>query len=203
MSSSKKGFKSNSESSVPDISLEQAKPVSSFASSLSKWVPLICAGAAIGVSVIALKEIKNIRKDIIEMKKNPEGGSSVDVNVINKINEMDAQLIKISEFLANENRKTASVLEEEQQPPPKKNVITKVINEKQNPPVRSSSPTTTNEPGIHTLGSESPRPQKPQKTTTQKQPKQQTKPAIVKEEPVINNDVEEFVEEIEYVYEEE
>ena len=42
-------------------------------SSFAKWVPLICAGAAVGVSVLALKEIKNVRKELMSLKKDSIG----------------------------------------------------------------------------------------------------------------------------------
>ena len=48
----------------------------STTSLLAKWIPLICAGAAVGVSIMALKEIKNVRKDLILLKKEQMNNSS-------------------------------------------------------------------------------------------------------------------------------
>ena len=64
-------------------------------SSFSKWVPLICAGAAIGVSVLALKEIKNVRKEL-NLKLNTPSSNA---DVSQKIEQMDAQLKKITSYL--------------------------------------------------------------------------------------------------------
>lgn len=66
---------------------------------LIKWIPLICAGTAIGVGIIALKEIKNVRKDLILMKK-----EQVNSEVTDKIERMDEQLRKITEYLTNQNK---------------------------------------------------------------------------------------------------
>ena len=70
-------FKMNSTipsvSSIPEVPVANSKvmteTVKSTANVLAKWVPLICAGTAVGVSIIALKEIKNVRKEVLLMKK--------------------------------------------------------------------------------------------------------------------------------------
>ena len=51
---------------IPDL-VPVSKPATTV-SDFSKWIPLICAGAAVGVGIIALKEIKNIRKELILVK---------------------------------------------------------------------------------------------------------------------------------------
>ena len=75
-------------------------------SSFAKWVPLICAGAAVGVSVLALKEIKNVRKELITLKKEQNVTSSSDSNseLTQKIELMDEQLRKITQYLANQSK---------------------------------------------------------------------------------------------------
>jgi len=72
---------------------------------LAKWVPLLCAGAAVGVSVLALKEIKNVRKELIILKKEQvsTSGSGKD-ELSSKIELMDEQLRKITTYLANQNK---------------------------------------------------------------------------------------------------
>ena len=35
---------------------------------ISKWVPLICAGSAIGIGIFALKEIKNVKNVAMNVK---------------------------------------------------------------------------------------------------------------------------------------
>lgn len=60
---------------------------------IARWIPLICAGAAVGVSVIALKEIHNMRKEISKIEHKG------DEDLKAKIENMETQLNKISEFL--------------------------------------------------------------------------------------------------------
>ena len=79
-------------------------------SSLSKWVPLICAGAAVSVSILALKEIKNVRKEMLTMKKE-QGGSG---DVIKKMELMDEQLKKITEFLQKKQKVVKSAVADNQ-----------------------------------------------------------------------------------------
>jgi len=80
---------------------------STVISTVSKWVPLICAGAAVGVGVIALKEIKNVRKELINLKKEQlTKTTAVPETITKKIEELDEQLKKITEYL-----KTKSELE--------------------------------------------------------------------------------------------
>ena len=81
--------------------LNQVTTTNSQLSSFSKWVPLICAGAAVGVSIIALKEIKNLRKELIVMKKETVAGPGVDVK---QIERMDEQLRKITEYLVKQKK---------------------------------------------------------------------------------------------------
>lgn len=73
-------------------------------SAFSKWVPLICAGAAVGVSVLALKEIKNLRKELIVMKKESLSGSSTDDGLSKQVERMDEQLRKITEYLVKQKK---------------------------------------------------------------------------------------------------
>jgi hypothetical protein len=70
-------------------------------SALAKWVPLICAGAAVGVSVIALKEIKNVRKEMLLLKK--EQMSSTDSGLSKRIEMMEKQLNIMNEYLKNQS----------------------------------------------------------------------------------------------------
>ena len=100
------------------ISVAEINPVtpSSTMSAFSKWVPLICAGAAVGVSVLALKEIKNLRKELIVMKKD----SNTDTELSKQVERMDEQLRKITEYLVKQKEK-------------------KVV-KKQSPVIRNASP---------------------------------------------------------------
>jgi len=79
--------------------------------SFSKWVPLICAGTAVGVSILALKEIKNVRKELIALKKESvavEKGQP-DQELADRIERMDEQLKKITQYLANQNKSSPIV----------------------------------------------------------------------------------------------
>lgn len=68
-------------------------------SGITKWAPIILAGAAVGMSVVAIKEIKNVRKELNVLKK-----ADNNTELIQKMERMDQQLIKISEFLANQTQ---------------------------------------------------------------------------------------------------
>ena len=69
-------------------------------STLSKWIPLICAGAAAGVSIIALQEIRNLRKEIgtIKTEKNP----AIELN--KRMENMEEQLEMLSCFITNKKK---------------------------------------------------------------------------------------------------
>ena len=90
---------------------------------LSKWIPLICAGAAVGVSILALKEIKNVRRELIDLKNeqivnvpNLET-KQFDPELLKRIELMDEQIVKISKYLGSQQNKE------------KKPKINKIINE--------------------------------------------------------------------------
>ena len=71
----------------------------------AKWIPLICAGAAIGVSVIALKEIHNTRKELMNLKKEQLVPTNSGNEILGKKMElMESQLAKITEYLRNSQR---------------------------------------------------------------------------------------------------
>jgi hypothetical protein len=72
---------------------------------------LICAGTAVGVSILALKEIKNVRKELIALKKESvavEKGQP-DQELADRIERMDEQLKKITQYLANQNKSSPIV----------------------------------------------------------------------------------------------
>jgi hypothetical protein len=61
---------------------------------ISKWIPLLCAAAAAGVSIVALKEIKNVRAELSTIKKDSLGD---DIN--KRMIAMESQLNGLSEFI--------------------------------------------------------------------------------------------------------
>lgn len=81
-------------------------------SAFSKWVPLICAGAAVGVSILALKEIKNVRKELMVLKKENVITGNSDPGLSEKVDRMDEQLRKITEYLVKSKEKPKDVLKE-------------------------------------------------------------------------------------------
>ena len=73
----------------------------SSVSMIAKWTPFLCAGAALGLGILALKEIKSLKKDVSAFKNNAEGGSRESDGVaLKKMEAMDIQIRKISQYLA-------------------------------------------------------------------------------------------------------
>ena len=84
---------------VPEVRTETAAKTT--VSTLSKWIPLICAGAAAGVSIIALKEIKNVRRELITIKKEQAKPQAVNDELSKRMQAMEEQLKILSEFIKN------------------------------------------------------------------------------------------------------
>ena len=100
----------------------------------SRWIPLICAGAAAGVSIIALKEIKNVRKELINLKKeqtSAPGQSGPSAELTQKIELMDEQLRKITQYLANQSKQREQVVKSVVQPKEKVNIINEPVAEEE------------------------------------------------------------------------
>ena len=95
-----------------------AETVKTTANVLSKWVPLICAGTAVAVSIIAIKEIKNVRKEVMLMKKEQLTAVSNTPNktLTEKIERMDEQLKKITEYLTNQSKLKTETKPSKKQP---------------------------------------------------------------------------------------
>lgn len=84
---------------MPEI--QTATVTKTTVSTLSRWVPLICAGAAAGVSIIALKEIKNVRRELITLKKEQAKPTAVNDELGKRMQAMEDQLKILSEFIKN------------------------------------------------------------------------------------------------------
>jgi hypothetical protein len=69
---------------------------------VSRWLPLLCAGAAAGVSLIALKEIKSVRQELIVLKR--ENGGTGELN--KRMQSMEEQLKILSDFIKKGNGKS-------------------------------------------------------------------------------------------------
>ena len=69
-------------------------------SSITKLLPLICAGTAVGVSILALKELKKIKYEMNVLKVQQENGSiKTDPLMYKKMEMMEKQLNNIGEYL--------------------------------------------------------------------------------------------------------
>jgi hypothetical protein len=92
---------------IPEVVLQKSDE--NFMKMAAKWIPLICAGAAVGVSVIALKEIHNTRKELVNIKKEHLSSASGGGNEVlsKKMELMESQLSKITEYLRNSQRPMA------------------------------------------------------------------------------------------------
>ena len=99
-----KGISSIAPTPMPSApSCPQVSTAPSVANNIAKWVPLICAGAAVSVSIFALKEIHNTRKEIMNIKKEGFGNNNNDL-VTKKMESFEAQLDKITNFLQQHSR---------------------------------------------------------------------------------------------------
>lgn len=101
---------------VPEI--ETVTATKTTISTISRWVPLICAGAAAGVSMIALKEIKNVRRELITLKK--EQAKPVNDELGKRMQAMEDQLKILSEFIKNKesvSKESVNVIRNAVKPP--------------------------------------------------------------------------------------
>jgi len=67
---------------------------------LLKWAPLICAGIALGVSVLALNELRSMKEDVVSIKK--EKTDLTDIH--KKMDTTDAQMKKMNEYLSKRDK---------------------------------------------------------------------------------------------------
>jgi len=93
------GMKQPMPSSIPQTAVVDNKQI---LNGISKWVPLICAGSAIGISIFVLKELKNTRKEFMLSKKN-NGGSNDNDELKKKMDYMEEQIKNLSELIKMNN----------------------------------------------------------------------------------------------------
>jgi len=77
--------------------------VKSSASSITKFLPFICAGAAVGVSILALKELKKFKLEMVAIKKQQIASTTVkqpQQENNKKIEQLEDQLKRINLYLA-------------------------------------------------------------------------------------------------------
>ena len=72
-------------------------------STLGKWIPLICAGAAATVSIVALQEIRKLRKEILIIKKEPAVSEANEL-LSKRMESMESQLKSLTDFIKNRNQ---------------------------------------------------------------------------------------------------
>ena len=76
-------------------------------SSLAKWIPLMCAGAAAGVSILALHEIKKARMEIALLKKeNCCVSPNINPELSMRMENMETQLKTLTDFIKNKDKIT-------------------------------------------------------------------------------------------------
>ncbi len=97
--------KLNSFKPVKSVVPETGLKTETVLNNISKWVPLMCAAAAAGISVIALKEIKCIKNDLIILKKeqNLEPNQESNQLLSKKMEKLEEQLKTITDYLKNKN----------------------------------------------------------------------------------------------------
>jgi hypothetical protein len=97
---------------VPEVTVQTK-------SNLAKWVPLICMGTAVGIGFFALKEIKNVRSELVAVRNEP-----VNKELTQKLNLLEKQLemLKHQEQQQKQQQKQPS-------PPPPPPVVPKKVKE--------------------------------------------------------------------------
>jgi hypothetical protein len=121
-------------------SVPQVKPkmdVKTGGSIVTKLVPFICAGAAVGVSILALKELKKIKNEMLLVKNKqntvvPNNVVKPDPEMVKKMDRFELEFKKINEYLMNNNSKNPKIIKNVLKQEPLKEI--KIINE----PVKES-----------------------------------------------------------------
>jgi hypothetical protein len=81
--------------SIPDTTITPQG-----ASFISKWIPLMCAGAAAGISIVALQEMKNVRRELVAIKR--ENGINDELN--KRMNNIEQQIKLLADFVQNKEK---------------------------------------------------------------------------------------------------
>ena len=79
-------------------------------SAITKFLPFICAGAAVGVSILALKELKKIKAEMILVKNQQQSSIQVkqDPTLSKKLEQLEEQLKRVNLYLANKDKSGSS-----------------------------------------------------------------------------------------------
>jgi hypothetical protein len=90
--------------------VQETPTISSRAvSKVTKWLPFICAGTAVGISILAIKEIKKIKDNMVAIK-NQKGDNKNDAELSKKMNEFEIQLKKMNEMLMNNQNNKPKII---------------------------------------------------------------------------------------------
>jgi len=96
---------------VPDIPQVANVVEKKFSSNMvTKLLPFIFAGTAVGVSVLALKELKKIKNEMTVLKTQQSVTTKTDPEISKKMESFEIQLKKINEFLMNNNAKNPKII---------------------------------------------------------------------------------------------
>ena len=88
----------------PNLNLEKTGSI------ITKWVPFICAGAAVGVSILALRELKKIKKEMESLKNQKPINTVTDPVISKKMEQLEEQLKMINQYLMNNNSKNPKII---------------------------------------------------------------------------------------------
>jgi anion-transporting ArsA/GET3 family ATPase len=89
---------------ISDIKIEKVGSV------VTKWVPFICAGAAVGISILALRELKKIKKEMESLKNQKTVNTVTDPAISKKMEQLEEQLKMINQYLMNNNSKNPKII---------------------------------------------------------------------------------------------
>ena len=90
---------------VPSVSIPSVS-AKAGGSTITKFLPFICAGAAVGVSILALKELKKIKAEMVLVKtqqNNIQSKAVTDPVLSKKLEQLEDQLKRVNLFLANQS----------------------------------------------------------------------------------------------------
>jgi hypothetical protein len=96
---------------VPDVPPVANVVEKKFSTNMvTKLLPFIFAGTAVGVSVLALKELKKIKNEMGVLKTQQSVATKTDPEISKKMESFEIQLKKINEFLMNNNAKNPKII---------------------------------------------------------------------------------------------
>ena len=99
---------------VSSVKMPDTETIKKSSLVVTKWIPFICAGAAVGVSILALKELKKIKTEMIAVKNqqqmNTKITSTTDPVLSKKMELLEDQLKRINDFLVNNNPKNPKII---------------------------------------------------------------------------------------------